>query len=476
MDAIALKHQIEIKLDSIAETIAFSYGKKYEEIIHKKIKNLMFYVYDNEDYQIDRLENIDLIEVAKEFAKDLTYDLYLDDEKKEELENKLAVLIGGAQDIGISDGYIRKIIKDNPPLNQDIDKSIRLVEDAMYNYNNDYRVKEIRDTIVNARYKIKSFETSLDENKEKVLKSILHLHLIDSENVSYIWDLLEAFNPANKELFADEFYKDLFRGQQEEFYELIGLEADGLEELEKLAQENNLLIDDQKYYTLKKEYAKACNDLVKQYYSSTSNLLDIIDDLQTRGYHFDKDAITTFLVSTKRIFGVNFPCIDKNGDETSFIIYNNDAMAYSCEFSETCIHEMIHGLGGANCEISKKGLHYNNDVRFIHLEEAYTTFLAKKISDEYVDKYGNIVDVKVSDEIISKYDRALQYFDVVFNKYGEQLKRIHLSEDIDYKQALSMCPIIDIANSLTLIMDASRGDVEKVTNQEIEKITRGTKR
>ena len=144
-----------------------------------------------------------------------------------------------------------------------------------------------------------------------------------------------------------------------------------------------------------------------------------MDDLEKKGYTCDKDVITTFLVTTKGVSGVNFSCFDEDENETSFIIYNNNSLAYALEFNETCIHEIIHSLGGINREMNKKGLHYNNDIRFIHLEEAYANFLAKNISKEYHQKYGSIVDVKVDQNTICKYDRTLPYFEIVFEKYGE---------------------------------------------------------
>ena len=44
-----------------------------------------------------------------------------------------------------------------------------------------------------------------------------------------------------------------------------------------------------------------------------------------------------------------------------YIIFNNDEVMYTSEFTDTCIHEIIQYLGGNNSKINKRGLYYNDN-------------------------------------------------------------------------------------------------------------------
>ena len=300
MDAIELKHEIDKKIDSVAETIAFSYGEKFKDIVLSRVKSLMYYVYDNEEYQIDRLENMDLDAIALEFAKDLTAGLDVDESIKAQIERQLADVIYMGADFGVSDYLIRNTIANNEILSKELETNVEKLARVINYYRDDYKVKEIIDVINLYRKKNREFGDKIDDIKVKVLQSVLSIE-VEKEDASYVWRLLDAFNPDIQYLLADDFYKDLIVEQQEEFYEILGCNGETLSELIEDARRFDLVIDGDKYYSVRVAYSELFNDLIDKHYQDTSNIEEIIEDLQKKGYRCDKESICGFLAESSRL-------------------------------------------------------------------------------------------------------------------------------------------------------------------------------
>ena len=91
MNAIEVKRIIDSKLVGIENSIAFFCGDKYKEIIHSRMENLRYYIFDS--YQKDRIESIELVDIARAFAKDITIDLKVSQERKKELDKIIGDII-----------------------------------------------------------------------------------------------------------------------------------------------------------------------------------------------------------------------------------------------------------------------------------------------------------------------------------------------------------------------------------------------
>lgn len=475
MNAIDLKLKIDKHIDNIAQTIAFSYGENFRDIIIKRVKNILYYVYDNDDYKIDRLENTDLFDIALEFARDLTWNLEVDEQTKRQTEANIAKVIHKSYDIGISSALIRRVILNDPILSRNAQENIEKLSQIISYYKDDYKVKEIIETLYETKNRRKLLDESILSIKKNVFKKVLNV-TIDEEKVEYLWYLVEAFIPFSSELANDHFYSELLANQQKEFYEIIGCVGDTLPELLENAAKKNLIVTDEKYYELKKEYTKLFNITLKRYFSETTNINEIVSDLKDNGYNCDLSFISIFLAEYKNISGVNFACSDAQEKEVNFIVYANNSQAYTQDFVNTLIHEIMHAMGGINKLLNKKGLHYNDDIRFLHLEEAYVSYFANIISEQYIKEYGSIINDTVLESITYKYDRTSKYFQEVWKLYAKELQQIHVSDEMSYQQALQLCPILDIANALTNIMNADPSEVDDISKVEIEKLIRRAKR
>ena len=474
MNAIEVKRIIDKKLDQVAETIAFSYGEKYSEKILDQVSELNYYIYDNDYYQIDRLVDIELFKVASEFAKDISDDLDVSEKRRKEINEHVAVAIQFASSLSNPDEYLKKKLSLIKELEKDIDAYVEKAKKLMGFYLKDHEVKKINQIIQEASNQKNSFDVKTINFKRAILQKRFHIKAnLDNEMIVHLWDLLESFNPAMETYMSNSYeYCEAVYAQQEEFYRLLGCKGITRDELSTSALIKGIYVNDDVFYSCKNEYMIEFDKLVEDYYFTSSNLDDIFDDLDRKGFYYDKKSISTFIIEVKNLCGVNFVCNDELGNEINFIVCNNNSRLYSREFNETFIHEIVHYIGGVNPNICKKGLCYNGDMRYLNLEEAYTNYFAKEIAAKYTSEYGDLVESNNFDKISTPYDCTLLYMKEVFKLYEEELKEIQMSNTISERMANRMCPFSQIADSVTRIKEAKSYELDCVIKEEIAKLNR----
>lgn len=475
MKAVEVKRQLDSKIDGVVDAIAFCYGENYKEDILDRMSELNYYVYDNEDYQIDRLVNVELFTIAKQFARDISDKITLNDKEKDKLNDELANIIIDASDLANSDEFIRQRLSQINELKNDIEKYIVEFKGILNYFINDYEVKSISKTVDQAFIKRKKFDVELIKYKKLILNKKFKVSLkISDEEVIKIWNLLDAFNPSLEQFMSVSYeYKNEVLEMRKEFYKLIGCDSVFEEDIFEEAKLKGLQVKGIDYLVCKNMYENLFEKLMNAYFLSSSNLNEIFEDLYYKNYSFNDKAISTFLVEKVNVYGANFPCYDDLDKVTSFIVFCNNMSLYSKEFNETFIHEVIHYLGGINPNISKSGLQYNKDMRYYHLEEAFTNCLAKEIKEIYTKENGYLV-TPVNDSVLNpKYDKTLSYMKEVFKLYKDELIEIQFSRSIDQGEAMEICPIANIADSVSRIMESSDEHSEEISQKEIAKLTRG---
>jgi hypothetical protein len=204
-----------------------------------------------------------------------------------------------------------------------------------------------------------------------------------------------------------------------------------------------------------------------------TNIFDIYEDLKGKGYYPDETNII-YLFNNPSVYGVNFQIVGNNGLE-SYIIFNNDEVMYTSEFTDTCIHEIVHYIGGNNPKLNKRGLYYNDNKIYLDLEEAYVNALTKRIKSDVEEKVGAIVTPFIYNEAANLYDHTLEYMNFVFKHYMDELSKIHLSDNISLTEAKKMIPFDTIAKGVTRIMNCDKKDVKQYTLEEISKLKRNRK-
>lgn len=474
MNAIEVKRIIDKKLNQVANAIAFCYGEKYSEKIIDAVSELNYYIYDNDYYQIDRLVDIELFKIASEFAKDISEALNVDENRKKVINEYLAVTIEFASSLEFPDEYLRKKLLIVDEFKDNIDFYINETKKVINYYLKDHEVKRINGIIKEATEQKHIFDIQTINFKRSILENKFHIKSnLDNEAIIYLWDLLDSFNPAIETYMQSSYeYCEAIYKQQEEFYKLLGCKGITREELFTEAMIRGVYVSEDVFYSCKNEYMLNFDKLVEDYYFATSNLDDIFDDLDRKGFSYDKKSISTFMIEVKNLCGVNFVCYDEFGKEINFIVCNNNSRLYSREFNETFIHEIVHYIGGVNPNIYKKGLCYNGDMRYLNLEEAYTNYLAKQISKKYTKQHGDLVESNNFERINTPYDCTLLYMKEVFKLYKEELMEIQMSDSISEYSANRLCPISKIADSVTRIKEAQTYEVDAVVKQEIAKLNR----
>lgn len=474
MKAIEVKRELDKKIKGVAKTIAFYYGEKYSQDILDSIDELAYYVYDNDDYQISRLRNIELVDIAKQFAKDVSENLHVNEKRREEIDTNIAEIILAADALENPKEYIESRVKKIKELKDNyLDYSDEFIKVLGY-FQRDYEVKKITKIIDEAYVKNKQFENKTITFKREILASRFNFNgYLTNEECLDLWDLFNSFNPSVKKFMDNSLeYKKEVNSQRRAFYKKVGCKGTSLDDLMIDAQNKGLLVDENLFYDCINEYQKKFDDLTGDYYFASSNLDDIFNDLERKGYYCDTKSISTFIIETKNLCGVNFSCSDEFARETSFIIYNNNERLYSKDFNETFIHEIIHYIGGINSNIGKKGLHYNNDIRYLHLEEAYTNYVAKEITDEYEKNHGDLIEYRNDKRINSTYDCTLSYMKEVFKLYKEELFKIHLSTNISERAACLLMPYSEIADAVSRIKEAEFYNRDDIIKEEITKLSR----
>ena len=464
MDAIVVKKIIDQHMENIVGTIAFCYGEKYEDVIKERLNEVPYYVYDNTRYTISRLENIDLMRIAVEFVKDITVDLNVSYEKKILIEHDLANVLYISRNFGINEILLSRVIKNWPEIELNLEELKEKLTTLKNYYNDDYEVKKIDSELLSCHSKIKLFDAEMLKYKETVLKNIVHLDKNECDDISYLWDLLvyfsDSLNPTQNEEKLE---------YQEEFYSLIGCKGDSLEELIEDAKIKGIYVNSDVYEKIVEQYNKTFKEKFAKLAEEQSNIKLIFDDLSNRGINIANDFISSYLMSDNCASASVFSACSSSDKKFNVIVYNNGLSLYSKDSTEIIIHELLHIIGGHNKEFLKNGLFYEVDRKYLHLEEAYVNYLAKKIASIYNKNYGIIMPVEHNQPDPCIYDKTLSYFDVVFKKYGKQLMEIQLSDTLSLKEANKIIPITQIATSIEKIMNSDVNDIEGVIAKEINK-------
>lgn len=481
MNAVDFVNVIKSRLKGIAEAIAFYYGEKYEYYILDKVSKLDYYVYDNYYTQTDRIQTIELVDIAKSFAKDISLNLNVNEERKEQIENILAYIIVECDQlsdmVGINNikTYVKHKLSVVEEFKNDLDRySEELVRVVSY-YKNDYKVKEYQEILNGINDSKQYIRAKSIEYKRDIMSEIFKLEINDSTEVEEYWKLLDSFSPKLYGILESTSYSDEIKNQQMKVYLELGCIGSTYEEVIEDAKKRNVLITKDAYEKAQQHYINRYNSLIKDETYKYTNYESILDDLHKKEYESEEDYNRIFLNSSRYVHGCNMYCFDKYDIPTSFVVFVNNLRMYSGDFDETCIHEIIHHLGGIDLSSVKRGLDFDNDERFLCLEEAYVNCVSKHICDYYLSKHDHIVKPRIKENMISQYDCTLQYMEEVLKLYGDALINIHLSCRMNLAEAEQLCPITKIANSIYRIINSSE-DKEKIAKEEIEKLVRGAKR
>lgn len=475
MNAIELEEIISSKLDGIAETIAFFYERENKKKVINDVLNLPFYIFNNDASQHERLKYIDLYDIAKEFAKDITLELDIDEETREVLEKKLSVIIKDCydiEDIELSK-YLKKVLSNIEYLNNDIESNITKLITVIRYYKDDYKIKEIKQILASKRSSFDTFRKSVIFSKNSSLRSTLKIYLRDDNLIEEIWELLYAFNPDLYEI-ADDRERVVIVQQQMEFYHKLGYNGQTLSELlSDVKKKKGTIINAENYKKCMRSYELYFNEDL-EHFIGKSSLPRIIQDTKDKKYAYDVDLLIVQLFEPW-LEGINIAYMDEQKNIGSFIVYNNDGGMYSKSSTDNIIHEIIHYLGGINAKYQKRGLSFYNKQEYNYLEEAFVNYLSDVISKKYRKKYGDIIEVRIDDEIVHFLECTKPYMKEVFNLYEKELLNIHIGS-MSLKEANSLCPIEQISKAITRIYQANEKEQSKVIKEEIAKLTRGNKR
>ncbi len=468
MDAIAVEKKIRERFDDIVETIAFFYEKKHQKEIKERCKKLDFFVYDDSVLHAAKITVIDRLEVAMEFVKDISFDIDVSQDRKNEIEYLLATIIIEASKHKDKESVVRNLISKVEEVNSEkyIMETLKVID----LYKDDYQIKSMEDIIERSNKKRAMFDERLYQIKLDILKT--RFSIKGNFDVKKIWNLLDAF-VNDVELLQSGEFKNIVASLQKQFYLEIGCKGNTLEELENDAIDKGIFMSSIIYYDIITEYADKYNRAYRDIMSNSNNLSTITKKLNDKGYVYNENHLR-LVVTNEKTQAFNFLCLDKNRKMTSFIIYPNNAEMYSNIFDATCFHEIIHYLGGQNKDECKRGLKFCNMEVYTLLEESFAHYISLKIAESYNNEHGHIMKVWYNTENNSAYNRTIEYMDKVFKLYGKELMEIHLSNSITLKDANKIIPLDDLAYSVSRIYNDS--DPKVATKEELKKLNRGNKK
>jgi hypothetical protein len=471
MDAKGVEKQIRDKLDVIGDTIA-SFLCTDKSSIKKKLDRLNFYVYENYDSQKNRLIEIELRRVAREYANDVFDDIKLTKKKKEELWDRLTSIITNSKfvDDSVVNNSIDSFVRETAfkSMSDEIRDRITI---AMNNFSRDYETKDILSMIHVGDYSSKDMEKlSLKVNSD-ILKEVFNINTYTSLDINWVWESFMAFALSDEDLEnASDDYRKRIKKSQNDAYRCLDCNGNNEKEYKKDLKKRGLVLDKKMVAKLEGCYNYRLVKEGKHILNRYTNVFSIYNDLKSKGYTME-DFNIAYLFNNRSIYGVNFQIYGKGG-QSSYIVFANNSAMYTSEFNDTCIHEIIHYLGGKDSLHSKIGLYYNDDKRYLDLEEAYVNAVSKRIKDIVVKKYGNIVEPSIPESHINYYDHTLEYMKVVLYNYLKELTTIHLSSIMSLEDANKLMPFNDVANSIYKIMNADDDNVEKYTREEIAKLSK----
>lgn len=472
MDAKGVEKQINDKIEVIGDTIA-SFLRVDSSKIQRILKKLNFYVYDNYYLQSDRLKNVDLKNIAKEYSSEVFDELDLPVKVKENLTEELSeiVLLSSSLDDLALNPIINKFVT-KEEFSGYREEVIDNVKFAISNFLRDYETKDILSMISSGSHNHQEVDRKSKEIKRQLIMNNFNC---DTIMVDWLWGRLLAFTVSDEELLgASEEYVTRIRNNKVDVYHALGASGSTLEEKIKSAKKKGIHVNRDIVLKMEAEYnkrfVKECAATLRLY----TNVFDIYEDLKEKGYLVE-DSHIVFLFNNASIYGVNFQVYGKDGT-SSYIVFSNGETVYTSEFNDTCVHEIIHYLGGIDSFNHKRGLVFDDNRIYIDLEEAYVNALSKKVKDKVVKKSGNIVEPSREEHYNNFYDHTLEYMGTVFKYYLKPLSEIHLSSNISLKDANAKMPYDLIAKGVSRIMNADKNDVERYTKEEIEKIKQNIKK
>ena len=470
MDAKVVEGQIRDKLGIIGDSIA-SFLNVDETLISNRLKALNFYVYEDYYNQSQRLTNVDLAKIASDYASDVYENLLLDEEREKELANDLTKLI--LSSYHLDDVALKPIIEDFVSKQDEFkntkNAAYNNIKSAIKNFLRDYEVRDIIDNLQRGETQREKVVSKMYEIKADILRNKFNVHVRDTYNVGWLWDTLSAFTLNNEDLKnCSEEYKNHIYDLRKKFYSAIGCRGGTLQQLEESAKKNGIVMNKQIALDLEHEFCarfvKECKSDLRAY----TNIFDIYDELESKGYTPDFTNVA-YMFNNPSVYGVNFQIEGKRGLE-SYVVFANNEMLYTTEFNDTCIHELIHYLGGINETNNKRGLYFNDSKAYLDLEEAYVNALSKKVMGKVVEKSGNIISPCSNADALNVYDHTLEYMEFVFKRYKKELSKVHLSTTMNLAQANRLLPFDNIAKGVSRIMNCDKKDVKKYTLEEIEKL------
>ena len=470
MDAKLVEGQIRDKLGIIGNSIA-SFLNADEELIANRLKALNFYVYEDSYNQSERIVNVDMSKIAREFASDIFEDLILEEDREKELTDEVTKLIVSSYylDEEVVKSKIEDFVSKQPEFKNIPKPAYNNIKSAINNFLRDYEVKGMIDNLQNGEVHREKVVSKMYGIKADILKRNFNVTVRDTYNVGWLWDTLSAFTLNNEDLkdCSDE-YKNHIYDLRKKFYTAVGCRGGTLQQLEESAKKNGVVMNKSIALSLEHEFCTRFIDECKSDLRAYTNIFEIYDDLESKGYTPDFTNVA-YMFNNPSVYGVNFQVEGRRGLE-SYVVFANNEMLYTTEFNDTCIHELIHYLGGINETNNKRGLYFNDNKAYLDLEEAYVNALSKKVMGKVVTKSGNIISPCTDTEALNVYDHTLEYMEFVFKKYKKELSKVHLSTTISLSQANKLLPYDKIASSVSRIMNCDKKDVKKYTLEEIEKL------
>lgn len=459
MNAIEIKDIIDSKLKDIEKSIAFFCGKKYLNIIHERMKNLRYFIFESN--QREELEDIELEDIAIAFSKDITYGLDIPHQRKKELEKILGKIIYEASKLDECKDYISNSINEIDELSNN-DKYIKEISNIVEIYKKDYEVNTIYKNREIHKKNKDYIEQTVKELKIRAFKEIFGIDLGD--NVTKIWPLLSAFNDENTMLDNQKRVN-----MKEEFYRLLGFKGSNLSQLEKDARSKNVVIEDYNVLVVKSRFETYFNEEIFNIFKWETNINDIENELNDLNMGFNIKNVISYIYNNPEVLAYNTFAYDENNDQFKIIIFINNENLYHKDFTTTFIHELLHYIGGYNK--TKFGLHFYKNEKTEHIEEAYVCYLSNKIAREYIGEHGYILEPRKFKDNTYYYDCTTEYFDEVFRMYGDKLINYHFSSNIGYESVKKEIPLDEIADALDNIVNCvEKDDIRDIVKKEIKKL------
>ena len=471
MKGVVLENLIYEKLDSMATAIAFCCEKKYEKVIKDRLKDVLIYVYED-DFQIERMEDIDLLEIAMDFARDISDSLDVNEKRRNEINLTIANMFVALKDKEFNydaQKFIADQIKSIPELKKEYKRHVDTVSFLLEHYKNDYEVKKIEESIASYDDRRRYFNDGIREIKRDLLSEFLGI-TCGITRVDGIWEDMTAFKSDFKDMLWMGPYKDELMAMQARVLLMRGAKGDSYADVIADGYRRDLVPNSAHIEGMETLFVSKYNLLVKEYMFRNSNIDRILMDLKEKKDKFQEEYLRFFLFMSASLEGLEVSGFDSRG---ICVIFPNTRNLYTDSFINTSLHELIHYMGGVNPRLDKERLVYKNDPRYIALDESWTNYLAGLAQVEYCKFDVNIVDYNKTSLDACRYDCTLAYMEQVFKLYGKKLIEIHLSETIDLERAKRMCPFEQMADSVYRIYCAKDADVKKVIKQEITKLSRG---